>query len=291
MLEDKLKVLMTVIDEGSLSAAASKLGYTPSGISRMMVSLEDELGLTLLERGKNGVSATKECNMLIPSIRNAVFYSSQCEQIAAELRGLDVGAVTVGTSYGAYYRWLAEIIADFAAAYPNIDVRFIHKNSTELSKAIELHQVDMGIISKREAKGKWLGLYNDPMTAWVPQGSQYEEKGYVPVEAFETEPYIEPYPGEDTDSARYFKKHGIRPNIRYTVNDTYAAFCLVEAGLGITLMNNLTMGNWGGKVSAVPIKPEEKVSIGIITANESVSPAAKKLIEYIEKKLLSGKGL
>lgn len=284
-MEDKYKVLLTVIDEGSLSGAAEKLGYTPSGISRIIVSLENEVGIKLLHRSKNGVLPTDECNTILPSIQNILFYNNQCEQLVAGIKGLDEGTLTIGTSYGAYYQWLAQVIAEFIAEYPNIDVRFIHKNSTELSNAIESHRVDVGIVSERDSRCNWIHLCDDPLVAWVPEGSEYEKSGYVPIEAFMNDVYIEPYAGEETDNARYFKRHQITPNIRHTVNDTYAAFCLVEAGLGITVMNHLTKGTWSGHVSELPVVPEENISIGIITAQDSISPVAKKFISYIKKKV------
>lgn len=78
----------------------------------------------------------------------------------------------------------------------------------------------------------------------------------------------------------------MKPNIRYTVNDTYAAFCLVEAGLGITAMNRLTKGNWSGHVSVLPIVPEGIINIGIITSQDAVSPVAEKFISFIKMRIL-----
>lgn len=48
---EKCRVLLTVLHERSLSAAAEALGYTPSGISRLVDSLERETGFPLLHRG------------------------------------------------------------------------------------------------------------------------------------------------------------------------------------------------------------------------------------------------
>lgn len=63
---EKCTVLLTAIDQGSLSGAAEALGYTPSGVSRLVASLEAELGLPLLVRGKGGVTPTPECEALRP---------------------------------------------------------------------------------------------------------------------------------------------------------------------------------------------------------------------------------
>lgn len=47
---EKCRALLAVLEAGSLSAAAEKLDYTPSGLSRMMAALEQELGFPLLSR-------------------------------------------------------------------------------------------------------------------------------------------------------------------------------------------------------------------------------------------------
>ena len=52
---EKYEALLCAIEKGSFSAAAEALGYTPSGISRMMAALELENGFPLLIRRKEGV--------------------------------------------------------------------------------------------------------------------------------------------------------------------------------------------------------------------------------------------
>ena len=58
---EKCRALLAVLEAGSLSAAAEKLDYTPSGLSRMMAALEQELGFPLLSRSHNGVQPTRAC--------------------------------------------------------------------------------------------------------------------------------------------------------------------------------------------------------------------------------------
>ena len=66
MDEEKIGALLRALKQGSLSAAAEELGYTPSGISRMMASLEAEFGFPLLIRSRDGLRATRECERLLP---------------------------------------------------------------------------------------------------------------------------------------------------------------------------------------------------------------------------------
>ena len=64
---EKCTVLLTAIDQGSLSGAAEALGYTPSGVSRLVASLEAELGLPLLVRGKGGVTPPPSARRCAPA--------------------------------------------------------------------------------------------------------------------------------------------------------------------------------------------------------------------------------
>ena len=70
---EKCRALLAVLEAGSLSAAAEKLDYTPSGLSRMMAALEQELGFPLLSRSHNGVQPTRACRTLLP-MSAAVWY-------------------------------------------------------------------------------------------------------------------------------------------------------------------------------------------------------------------------
>ena len=114
---DRYRALVCAIETGSLSAAAEALQYTPSGVSRMVAALEEETGVPLLLREHSGVRPTKECEKLLPAIRDLLHAGESCAQLSAQLSGLDVGTVTVGTAYSAFYSPLARIISDFHARY------------------------------------------------------------------------------------------------------------------------------------------------------------------------------
>ena len=66
---ERWQILLKAIDRGSLRAAAEEMGFTVSGISRSVATLEKELGFALLHRAKSGVQPTAECRQLLPSVR------------------------------------------------------------------------------------------------------------------------------------------------------------------------------------------------------------------------------
>ena len=77
---DRYRALVCAIETGSLSAAET-LQYTPSGMSRMVAALEEETGVPLLLREHSGVRPTKECEKLLPAIRDLLHAGESCAQL------------------------------------------------------------------------------------------------------------------------------------------------------------------------------------------------------------------
>lgn len=284
METEKCRVLLCALDCGSFTAAAEKLGYTTSGISRMMAALETETGFPLFKRYKGGVEATAECAELIPIMRELVHQADVYEQKARSIKGLETGTVTVGAAYGAYYSWLARLTAEFCRRYPGVKVSTLWGRSSDLNTALHERKADLCVISRRDDNCKWISLHQDELLVLLPANHPLAKGNSVPVSILETEPFIEIYPGEETDNSMLFKKLGIKPSVRYTSNDTLVACSMVEAGLGITLMNSVLVETLRSSVIALPLDPAYNVEIGIALPEDgAASPAAEKFIEFAMK--------
>lgn len=283
---DKCRALFEILKSGSFSAAAEKLGYTPSGLSRMITSMEADVGFPLLIRGRDGVRATGECEKMIPVYREIILVDEKYRQTAAEITGLQTGTVVVGTAYSIYYKWLSKVIAAFTEMYPGIEVKINNGKSTELYKMISEQEMDFCIVSKREGDVSWHHLFDDPLVAIVSSENKLVKDGRFSVNCFETESYIETFPGQDTDNARMFRKNNIRPNVQFETEDTYASHRMVEAGLGVSLSNYIESKerSTDKSICLMELDPPQIVEIGIATpVEEQISPAAKKFKDFAMK--------
>lgn len=269
----KSAVLLKAVELGSISAAAEALGYTPSGASRLIASLEADTGFPLLVRSKSGVAVTAEGAVLLPRLAELAAASRACEEAAAGLRGLACGTLTVGCAYRPLYRTLAGAIAAFTAAYPGLQVRIVHANSTTLACGMGRREIDFALMSRREIDCRWMPLSQDAMVAVVPPDHAAASSGAFPLSRLAEEPFIEIYPGEDSDNARLLSKAGIAPPVAHVVHDTSAAFALVEAGLGMTLMNGIYAQAADADVAMLPLAPACSVEIGIAMPPGRPSPA------------------
>ena len=147
---EKCAALLCVLESGSITAAAEKLGYTVSGISRMMAALEAESGFPLLLRSKTGVVPTEDCRHMLPTLQELARLGALYEARSSAVRGLDTGVIRVGSVYGAYYDWLAQTIAAFSKRHPGIEVRFLQGSSSEFYAQLTRHELDFSIVSRRE---------------------------------------------------------------------------------------------------------------------------------------------
>ena len=254
---DKCAALLCVLESGSITAAAEKLGYTVSGISRMMASLEAESGFPLLLRSKNGVVPTEDCRRMLPTLQELARLGALYEARSSAVRGLDTGVIRVGSVYGAYYPWLAQTIAAFSKSHPGIEVRFLQGSSSEF-------------------------YAQHPLLAWLPRNHPCVKNGIYPLRNFETDPYIDTFPGQETDNSRAFRANGIAPHSHFLSKDVQATHAMIAAGLGVALNNAiLAYGLDLSDIITLPTDPPVEVEIGIAAPRkEDRSPAAEHFLKY-----------
>ncbi len=85
MESKKLEALLMAVDLGSFTKAAEVLGYTQSGLTHMMNSLEKEVGFTLLERGRSGVRLTEEGERIAPAVREFLQANARLDSVIKQV--------------------------------------------------------------------------------------------------------------------------------------------------------------------------------------------------------------
>lgn len=117
---DALSAFVAVIDTGSFSAAAGRLGQTPSGVSRTISRLEGALGVTLITRTTRRLDLTAEGEWLLARARQILADLQATEQQLAQRRTQPEGLVRINAATPVLDRMVAPLLADFFDAYPLI---------------------------------------------------------------------------------------------------------------------------------------------------------------------------
>ncbi len=279
----KLRMLMRVLEAGSYAGAAEDSGYSVSGISRLMAALEKETGVRLLFREHEGVSPTAECRALLGDMRELLHAEDILLQNASQIAGVQKGTIAVGIAYSHLYGRLAQAAEAFRLEHPGIRFRFIHGYSSDLLEKMEAHELDLCLISRREGDHDWLELGEEELVVWVPSGHPLAGRRSMPLEQVEKEPYIDIYPGRDTDNARMFRSCHIHPHSVTSVEDSYAAYCMVEAGMGITVNHRSVCRSWQGQVACISLDPPRFVPVGMAAPGQQKTPAARAFLSYLRQ--------
>ncbi|GAB3803149.1 LysR family transcriptional regulator [Micromonospora zhanjiangensis] len=91
-----LEVFRAVARDGSVTAAAGRLGFTQSAVSRQVATLEAEIGSRLFDRLPRGVALTEEGRTLLPHAEAVLDRLTAARRDVEDLRGLRHGRVRVG---------------------------------------------------------------------------------------------------------------------------------------------------------------------------------------------------
>jgi LysR family glycine cleavage system transcriptional activator len=145
-----LRAFEAVARHLSITGAAEELGVTPGAVSQSVKALEEYLGRPLMSRTPRGLVLNEAAEAALPALREGF---DRLEEGARRLAGPDRGGrltISVAPSFGA--KWLAPRLADFNAAFPDLDVQ-IH--ATMGLANFEAESVDLAI---RYGAGKWPGL-------------------------------------------------------------------------------------------------------------------------------------
>ena len=285
METSRYRAFVAAAETGSLSRAADLLSYSPSGVSQLISALEVDLGLTLLNRTRRGVSLSPAGEALLPAIRALLQQEERIFQLSSDLNGLMTGELRIASYSSVSFRWLPRIIRAFQQSYPNIRLHLMEGVSQEVLQWLDESKADIGFLSAvKDCRYEWVPLRDDPMIAVLPKDHPYAKAETYPIEECEHERFIMPALGKDSDVVDLLERFHLNPTIIYSTLESFSAFAMVENGLGMTITNQLITEGFQADVVKLPVNPPQHIHFGImIPDNDALSPATRKFIEYAKK--------
>lgn len=281
----KHMAFVTAVSCGSFTEAANILGYSQSGISRMIRDLETEWGVILLERGKSGVILTSEGEQLLPYVRRLCNEYDSLKNEVSSMNDLQKGLIRIGTISSAAAHLLPGLIRGFRNLYPGIGFEFLFGDYSEIEAWIREGAVDCGITCvQKETSFDIIPLIRDEWMAVLPEDNPLAKKKKVDLKALCDYPFIMIKRDTYVEIDELFKKEGLDPDIRFTSFDDNSIMAMVECGLGVSILPELVLHRTPYNI--VKASLDEPIGRDIVLAmrkRDEASSAAKRFAEYIEK--------
>ncbi|WP_321843329.1 LysR substrate-binding domain-containing protein [Paraburkholderia bannensis] len=119
---DELLVFVTVIDAGSITAAAEKLEQTVSGVSRALTRLEKQLGVALILRTTRRLQLTEEGELFLERARAILAAMEDAEEAVTRHREQPSGRLRVDAATPFMLHCIVPHMTAFSARYPDIQL-------------------------------------------------------------------------------------------------------------------------------------------------------------------------
>ena len=139
-----LEILLVLDDEKHFKRASEKLNISQPALSMKLKSLENEIGVTLVKRGKNFMGLTSEGKVLKNRFSNIVKEYSEIKQLSSELKNSLSGTLRIGVIPTAQLE-IANIINFFVQKHKNVNTKVISMPSSKIDEQLHDYKIDIGI--------------------------------------------------------------------------------------------------------------------------------------------------
>jgi len=167
-----LRSFLAVVDMGSLSAAADRLGLSQPTVGRHVRELEDALGATLFRRQPRGLDPTPAALDLVEDARRM---GEAADALARKASGASdhlAGTVRVTASRMVSTYLLPDIVAAMRIAAPDIDIEIVASDETQnllrrdADIALRMYEPRQAQLVRRRIADIPLAVYASP--AYLP---------------------------------------------------------------------------------------------------------------------------
>ena len=135
MTLQQLEYFLAAVEHRSFSAAAAALHMAQPSLSEQIRRLEGELGAPLFVRARR-LQLTEAGRLFQPEAERTLAAAQEARDSVREVRELEAGTATFGTFGNAPYYLLSDLVQDFRKRYPNVRVRLLGQNSSEVAEAV-----------------------------------------------------------------------------------------------------------------------------------------------------------
>lgn len=282
----QIEIFIKVVDIGNFTKAGELLGMTQSGISHNISSLESELGIILLNRGRNGISLTDSGERIIRNMRNILTEAESIKQETASILGIKKGKIRIGSFSSFSSKMIPTIMSSFRKEFKGIEIEFYEGSYEQIIRWVEDGKVDIGFTSlNRSTVGlDCIPLIKDRFVLIIPNDHRLREYEQVKVEEIGGEDFIMPRSGCEISIQAYLKEQGVSPQVQLSAVDNQTIIAMVREGLGLTIIPELALANDSIDLMIKPLVPEPSREIVLITKpHKTLPPVVRAFINTVQK--------
>lgn len=280
-----MRVLKAVISTGSTNAAAELLNVSQPAVSKTIKLIESEIQMPLFERHGRSLRPTPQAYAILPDVERMLASREAIGEKIAEIRSGRRGVIKVAAAVMASSGLLPEAIVRNQQRFPNVDFSVTTTTTREVSRLVSENMVDVGICQRTSL---YSSLVSQPiksayMVCAMQKDHPLAKRDVITPEDVAPYPLIvsnfnEPFLGSRI--AETFSHRNLYPARILDCNISLTSFGLVQAGLGVALVDSFTRPLTG--VVTRPYTPTIELQIHtIFSSNQPPSPLVQSFCNTI----------
>jgi LysR family transcriptional regulator, low CO2-responsive transcriptional regulator len=242
----QLRVFVSVGKHLSFARAAQELALTPPAVSMQVRELEEQVGLPLFDRSSRSVSLTTVGEYVLAHARRVLAAMRDAEDMVANLRGLQGGALDVVMVSTAKY-FVPRLLAQFRQDHPQVEVRLrVAPNRERIVDLMRQGEVELAVMGRPPhewaMRAEPFALH--PHVLVTAPDHPFTRLERVPAQALLREPFIVREEGSGTRAAlhEYLQAHHLSAHVAMEMASNEAIKQAVMAGMGVSLLSLHTIG-------------------------------------------------
>ena len=285
----QLECFVAVVDEGSFTRAARRVGISQPSLSQHIRALETDVSGALLDRLPHGVSLTPAGRVLLPEARLAVRALERGRQSARSALALELGELEIATVLSMAVGVLPRHIGVWHERHPNVSIRLHEfRHRTLLEDAVEQGVADFAIGPR--PVHRWDGPHE--IVGWeefvivVAPPDPLARRKHVRLEELRDREWVLYHPDHGLAGIvdEVCRREGFRPRGAVRTSQAEGAVRLAAAGLGVALVpDNIVVP--GIETGVLRLEPRLLREVAVY-ARVALSPTAAAFVDIVRASAL-----
>ena len=260
-MQQELKYIFEVYQQGSFSKAAEKLFITQPALSIAIQKVESSIGMPLFDRSSRPLRLTPAGEAYIQSIQKIYYLEDELACQLDDMRNLNDGTIRIGGSHYLLCYILPRILTQFHRKYPGIQLELFEHGSEQLAEMLKNREIDLTFSCHPILinKFKHFPFFSDEILLAVPRENPFNQTfadialtadevilgrhhlascPVLPASHISDLEYILLTPGNNLydRSMQLFQSLRITPNVKLSVAQLVTAYHLAESGFAATFI-------------------------------------------------------
>ncbi|QLG94586.1 LysR family transcriptional regulator [Pseudomonas yamanorum] len=280
------RLLVAVADNGSITAAAERVGMTQSAASQAMAAMEATLGAQLFARESRRTLPTALGLQVIEQARVMLNALQTIRRTVDESKPMLRGTIRLASFPMVLAAFLPPLLRRFNQLYPGIEVTALEVSDDEVNTLLDADLIDLGVVLNPGPERKATVLGRDNWVAVLPMDHVFSRRpaeASVALEALLEQPFVLATGGCTVNARSLALEAGLAlPDIRVEVREWSSAFSLVREGVGVTLVPEMTLPAQRQGLRVMPLTcPVHREFALVASRTRAPSAAATALLKML----------